>query len=399
MTGRRWLRPLLALVSVMLVAGMAGQNVPDDPWGPLELIDVPTEAGRLRLDPALAAHRDVVCDRVVEAMRRHREQSAGPERLVARADEIVERVLEMLGEERDPRDERERRNAAQGLIGLIRATRFDLAPADELTIIVCLNDTVRGYLRRGGKLPHFVYDADTGTASYELRMQRHLSDTSAATEGFVLDLLPIGLESIDELDGWRPATGGGMDPGGLAVHEFVELAILDRIDPEQAHWRWFTDGLASAVAVRVLLDVGAMRARSQLLDSLDTSRFETWRGRSNLRYWPGIEYQVGRLVLPSAPALLPDEGALTLARYAFAFELVDGLVEPGGMEPMRRALTAMGAEPELQPHRIVEILAAETGVDVASLLLRHQSFATLEEGRGAYTEAFRTARAARDHLA
>ncbi|MCP3902303.1 MAG: hypothetical protein GY715_01595, partial [Planctomycetes bacterium] len=47
----------------------------------------------------------------------------------------------------------------------------------------------------------------------------------------------------------------------------------------------------------------------------------------------------------------------------------------------------------------VEILAAETGVDVASLLLRHQSFATLEEGRGAYTEAFRTARAARDHLA
>jgi hypothetical protein len=386
----------VALAALLLTAGAGGQETPDDPWAPLGLIDLPTEVGRVRLDPALAEHRELVRESVVRGIGQFRRRSAETDRILDATDEIVDRALAMLG---DTRDEDAREKAATMVRRIIVAARFDLAGPEELTIVVGRKEMVREHLRQGGTLPGFEYDPDTGKARY-LFQDEFRFDDPRASKGFVLDLVLVGLDAIDELNTWHPTEAIEVRLDGIAVHEFVELAVLDRIEPTKAHWRWFTDGLANAVTLRILRDVGAEGARELMLASLDVSRFEQWRGRCNLRYWPAVGYQIRSFVgFSSAESPLPEEVELTHARYAFAFEVVNGLIEQHGMESMRRALQAMREQAPIAPDRIIEILTRETGTDVAARLRAFQSFDTREEGQAAYTEAFRAARKERDYAA
>ncbi|MEM1027234.1 MAG: hypothetical protein AAGJ38_04045 [Planctomycetota bacterium] len=156
-------------------------------------------------------------------------------------------------------------------------------------------------------------------------------------------VLPLRLDNADTVNKpttvFRALRGFDMWPGVL-LHETAEFMILARAIPKsrQPNLRWFSDGMANALAIRGLTHFG---------HDAFADRFESkWRDdaknvdptKAYLAYWLNTQYT------PVFNSYY--EQRLTSARYALATVLCDELLESIGEQAARKILDAYLARPD-----------------------------------------------------
>ena len=254
------------------------------------------------------------------------------------------------------------------------------AAGDRLHVTIVTAADAKAHLRAGGSLPHSTYDAgtDTVTVKYQLTAQD-------GGEVPVLKNLMVAVRPGDELltagDHWLQLVGEMREAGLLvALHEVAEFTFVApwidrRVDP---HWRWFSDGLADAIALRVMDDAGDHDAAASARHHRDTAAFGDLRGEANLRYWLEATHQ------PEIKS--HGEDRLSLARYAFALEEVQRLIDTHGTEWIARVAVDLNDSPTPGSQAILESIRQHTGEVMDERLDRYQPFATPEAGLTRYTD-------------
>ena len=165
----------------------------------------------------------------------------------------------------------------------------------------------------------------------------------------------------------------------VALHEVAEITFAKpwidrRVDP---HWRWFSDGLANAIALRVMEEAGDHDAAAAARHDYATAPLADLRGEANLRYWLERTHQ------PEIESHGEDD--LNLARYAFALEEIERIIDLHGTDWIAQVAADLNDSPTPGSQAIIDAIQRHTGEAMDERLDAYQSFATTEEGVARYT--------------
>ena len=375
-----------------VVAGVAqdGQVDETDPWAPLNLIDVQTEQGRVRLDPALEANVDEVRQIVTGQFATLRSDMKEFETLAEREGQIVDRINDLIGF--DP-DAEQRELQRRVFLTFLRMSRRAIAPPEKLEIIVIRRETLVGFLRSGGELPNVTYDAETDTGSLRFWFSAGGADLQGvADDGKEWDgitTLPLIVKNVEDLS-LTIEELKNFNVASLPVHELAEVSIVTMLEYSDFGPRWFNDGFANVLAEIVLAEVGADSAREALLASLDVDQFDDIaKEETMLRYWPN-----GALEFGSLRKATEYEERLRLARYAWAHHEAKRIVDDHGIGVIRRIMERAAAANTPKADYMIGYIRQVTGEDMLGRLRQYQQFHTWQNGIDLYAE-----RAAEAHQA
>ena len=343
---------------------------------PLPLETRVTPQATFLIDPALLDVVGPLVDRMSAGLREHAEQNAKGPTLAADREDYLTAINRLLGQDPDTAA-REQQAEVFDFFAFGQPVRF--APGDRLRVTVVQADTAKAYLRAGGSLPHSTYDI--ATDSVEVKFQLH---AGKATPAPFLEELFVPVRPESDLpsagDFWFQTAEAAREPGLLiALHEVAESTFVlpwvkHRADP---HWRWFSDGLATAVALRVMDEAGDHEAAATARQVYATARYADLRNELNLRYWLEATHQ------PKVDAY--GEARLNSARYAFALEEVQRLMDTHGTDWIARVIADLNHSPTPGSQAILDAIQRHTGEVMDERLDRYQPFATAEEGIARYT--------------
>lgn len=244
----------------------------------------------------------------------------------------------------------------------------------ELRFYLVKKATIKEFLQRGGSLPNFTYDKATGGVEYapkmfdsnpnkdlELALPLNGSEASEKEIGVFFSVL-------SETNVW----------GSIVFHEVVELAIFSRLRPKDPYFRWFSDGFANAIAIRLIREHCGVKAAQHFAASSDTKQFVDLEKHVNLYYWMGLGYCI------KTP--LDTEKRLTLARYAYATLEASRLIERHGLDCVRRILDKVDTGHRNNSRNLFPAVLEVTGEDLENRFKQYQLYLTKEEMLKHYSE-------------
>jgi len=240
----------------------------------------------------------------------------------------------------------------------------------QATLVFADQQRIKSFLREGGQLPGYSYDRATDTAAYSTS-QVSFSPPSSPFEW----ILPIGpdfrLEHemkalLEALQNYK-----GMPPG-VIIHEAAEMALVRPIKFEDRYWRWFSEGVANAVAVRLLREMIGPQAAKEHEKTFSTEPYNDLKGKINLQYWMAANYCI--------ETKLEDEKRLELARYAFASYEIQRLVEIHGFDCIRKISDILTQQLSVTSRTICQAIYKVSGEDMNERLMHYQQFKSHQEG-------------------
>jgi len=251
-------------------------------------------------------------------------------------------------------------------------------------------ETVKDYLRRGGKLPCMTYDKETDTVTYYFGITGQSKNSKATIRDYFssenkLDvLIPIDSEETFEKDVEEYfGVLAGSFRIGLLLHELIEPAILNRWKPQDPYWRWFGDGFANAITIELLKKYFGAKAAEEFAKAYDINEHKQLEKQINLRYWMGLNFCI------RTP--LEYENQLRMTRYAYATHEAQRLMEKHKIGCVKKILDkACQKEPRNSENLLVAIKEV-TNKDMEARLARYQTFESRKEGVAKYLKLFKAA--------
>ena len=238
-------------------------------------------------------------------------------------------------------------------------------------------DTVKSFLRGGGELPDMSYDARSNEVHFHSGvMIADAAGTVTSRRGRqdkLAMVVPVQSAATFERDvrGHLRSLDRIINTGVL-LHEMVELGLMERLRPGDPYYRWFSDGFANAIAIKLLARYVGPGNAEEFGDLYDSGKYWLWRRDTNLRYW----------MLPSFCVNSPVdyENRLRTWRYAFATAEAQRLIGEYGIGCVKAILDRYETLGVGSSEMLVEAVAAVTGEDTAARLRRHQGFTGAYDG-------------------
>ncbi len=374
---------ILALVALYLPPLSAAADAPD-PWASFKLKRIECKDGTLSIDPAVISPHDKIKAALEEEMARYRAGRRRREALMRKMKAITTQVNELLGFTPDEKQATEQ----EKIYSTFGASPFGLVSADKLGVYILMKEKTKEYLKNGGKLPGFSYDAASDVARYQFNSSSGLSVD--------LELLPIMLskpdaavKAVHSIIGEDLVSTFNIGPATM-IHELVEGTIIfEMLDLQDPHSRWFTDGVANVLTIQMLNTIGEKAAVKEIMEGFDASPYMKTREELNLRYWLAGQYDI------NVP--IESEKLLTDARRAYATYEMSRLIENHGGDCVKKILEELRTKPKQSSGDLFAAVRKVTGEDMVQRLLRYQRFRTAEQGAKRYDRACAEARKAGDY--
>jgi len=362
-----------------------------DPWKDFDLKEVKVEAGTIYIDSEYLSQEK----EIIEAFKPFgQEELKGTSSLRPaniKTEEIIDSVNHVLGFTPD-----KQRIAKQRAIltTFHQATRITFAKPDKLRFYVVGSERIKTYLRKGGLLPGFDYNAatDQGTWSVEASRRGEIITTPQTNTltpvvepVLVFEAFPIivgtnesPVQAIKKLAIQKSLDEAAVLSLGAAVHELIETTMLwEILEPADSYFRWFSDGFANAVTIHVLDDVIDRKdLAAEFGKAFDTKAYADLKTKVNLLYWRGSSYGI--------KTSLKQEIRITHARYAFATEEAVALIQRRGIDCVKHILDILAKRESQSGDDFVTATSQATGEDMAARLQAYQAFDTVESGVAMY---------------
>jgi hypothetical protein len=259
------------------------------------------------------------------------------------------------------------------------------------TFYLFRKETAKDYLRKGGKLPHMSYDKETNMVTQYFGVAGQLKDSKVSiTNYFSGDkklemLIPVDSKQTFEKDVEKYF--GYLNECfsvGIMLHEIIEMSILKRWKPEDPYWRWFSDGFANAITIEILKRHAGIDIADEFAKAYYISEYKPLEKEINLRYWMGLNYCI------KTP--LEYENELQLARYAYATQEAQRLIEKNGIDCVRKIIDKILTKETRTGLDILQAVNEVTGEDMQKRFDHYQTFETRQEGLAKYGRLFNAVR-------
>jgi len=263
-------------------------------------------------------------------------------------------------------------------------------PGRKTILYLATRQTIKDHLRKGGKLPGFAYDKATDKVIYHFFHKA----TSGGAEGAKDVRIPLPVPAKDTEKDLRTMLGmlgriQSVSYEGLALHELAEGAILGlRLRPAEPHFRWFSDGVANAIAIRLLEKHVGAAAAMQFAEAYDTVQCDVPPSQTNLLRWMGKAFAI------EAPTAA--EGRLHHARCCYATYEARRLIDAHGIDCIRKILDAACKQRPVNSQVLLAAVKSVTGEDIEKRFARYQDFKTPADGIRKHTAAFNAAMEKKD---
>lgn len=254
---------------------------------------------------------------------------------------------------------------------------------EDMTFCLIRQRTIKDYLREGGTLPDFTYDKTNDEVAYNLNI-------SGSTKGDPVKHLELAcpIESEQTLEKNVGALFRMLsevtcqDMVGTAIHEIVEISLLQHIRPTGSYWRWFSDGFANAITYDVLKKHFSVQTADAFSKRFETDEYETLKKEINLQYWMSGKFC---LLLQDVPTEAGQQ--LNLARYAYATLEARRLIDNHGIDCVRTILDDIKSKPARTSKDLLATIQHVTGENIQGRLDQYQTFQTREDGLKKYAPA------------
>jgi hypothetical protein len=206
---------------------------------------------------------------------------------------------------------------------------LSLLSVENQTFYLFRKETAKDYLRKGGKLPYMTYDKETDMVTqYSGVVSQYKDSKITITNYFSGDNkleIPIPIDGKQTFEKDVEKFLGILARSfsvGILLHEIIEPAILNRWEPEDPYWRWFSDGFANAITIDILKKYTGAEAAEEFAKAYDVNEYKELEKEINLRYWMGLNFCI------KTP--LEYESELRMARYTYATYEAQRLIEKHG---------------------------------------------------------------------
>ena len=273
----------------------------------------------------------------------------------------------------------------KALTGLLGAFSFE-----KTTFYIVLQETTKDFLSEGGRLPNFTYDKADNTVTYNPEFEATSED--GPVKHFELAFLVASEETFEEnitliFQALQQALGSGKL--SIAIHEIVESSLLNRAGPTDPYWRWFSDGFANAITIEILKKHAGNEIADEFAKAYYISEYKALEKEINLRYWMGLNFCI------KTP--LEYENKLELARYAYATQEAQRLIEQHGIDCVRKILDKMLTKETRTGLDILQAVNEVTGENMQQRFDHYQTFETRRDGLTKYGRLFNAALEKKDH--
>jgi hypothetical protein len=277
----------------------------------------------------------------------------------------------------------EKQNKA--LTGLLETFSFEKA-----TFYIVLQETTKFFLPEGGRLPNFTYDKNDNTVTYNPEFKTTNEDEPV--KNFEFAFLVASEETFEEnitliFQKLQQALGSGRI--SIAIHEVVESSLLNRARPTDPYWRWFNDGFANAITFEILKEHAGIEIADEFAKAYYISDYKALEKEINLRYWMDLNFCI------KTPLEYEDE--LRMARYAYATQEAQRLIEQNGIDCIRKILDKMLTKKSGTGQGILQTVKEITGEDMQQRFDHYQTFETRQDGMAKYGNLFNAAAEKKDY--
>jgi len=264
-------------------------------------------------------------------------------------------------------------------------------PMAKPTFYLVRRETTKNFLRAGGKLPNFTYNKTTDMAEYRLEF-KETSETGPSEDIEVT--FPLVSEETFEKEVnqifemlYKNLFGSGKI--GIALHEIVEMSLLKRVKPKDPYWRWFSDGFANVITIKILKKYTGAENEEEFAKAYDVNEYKKLEKEINLRYWMALNFCI------NTP--LEYENKLTYARYTYATYEAQRLIEKHGISCVKKILDKLSQKERSTGENLLATIKEMTGEDMQQRLGRYQSFQTRKEAMAKYASLFNAASDKKDY--
>lgn len=333
------------------------------------------------VDPALSDRAQNLMQLIEKKIETADAAEAKLEETLVLADELLPAVNRLLGVTPDVELANQQQTYFMFFSG---GSSLRFAPPGELEITLVDRDNAKGHLRAGGSLPDITYDSANDTAIVQINRNIKHDSPVEARDLKRLTMVVMPDQTDDQVgQGYFQIVTSMQDVMlGLALHEVAEWTLLHgwaerRADP---HWRWFSDGVANAVAYRVLRDTGRQEDEQAMRDGYRPEHYAEYRDDLNLRYWLEVRFE--------PPVNAGGENERRLARYTYATVEVERLIAEHGTEWIAEVLNQLRGAEEPGSAVIFDTIRQTTGVEIADRLEAYQLFADRDKSILTYAETY-----------
>jgi len=261
---------------------------------------------------------------------------------------------------------------------------------NNLTFYIVLQDTTKDFLFSGGTLPNFTYDKTDDTVTYNPEFVTTSED--GPDKSFELAFLVASEETFEEnINQIFQVLLKAVGSGNLfvAIHEVVESSLLNRAKPTDSYWRWFSDGFANAITFEILKKYAGVEIADEFAKAYYINAYKALEKEINLRYWMGLNFSI------KTP--LEYENELSLARYAYATQEAQRLIEQHGLDCVRKIIDKMLTKKTRTGPDILQAVNEVTGENMQQRFGHYQTFETRQDGLTKYGSLFSAALEKKDY--
>ena len=373
---------------------LLAEEKPRDPWAPFDLVTVRVPGITLRYQKRLASKIGAIRATVADFAKKEAEGCAQAKAIRAKSAKILEQVNAIVGFSPSEKDKAGQREMLLMFLNTMEKSRL-VRPGRKCTLYLIATNSLKDYLRKGGKLPGCTYNRATDRCRYEFKWEASNYGTDAPRDAELV--LPLDSDAPgEEIRNMLGVVRGGRSAmtGGGILHEVIEMTILThKLDASDPRVRWFSDGFANAISLHVLRSHLGEKASARFAALWDVAEYADLTKESNLQYWPGMSFSV----FPNFEAPLESEERLSHARYRFATREAVRLIDSHGIGCVAKILNrACAGKRRAGRQDLLAAVKETTGEDMAKRLLRYQSFKTRQEGLAIYAKRYDDAIARKD---
>jgi len=263
-------------------------------------------------------------------------------------------------------------------------------PINNLTFYIVLQDTTKDFLFSGGTLPNFTYDKIDDTVTYNPEFV--ITSEDGPDKSFELAFLVASEETFEEnISQIFQVLYKAVGSGNLfvAIHEVVESSLLNQAKPTDAYWRWFSDGFSNVITFEVLKKYAGVEIADEFAQAYYISEYKGLQKEINLCYWMGLNFCI------KTP--LEYENELSLARYAYATQEAQRLIEQHGIDCVRKIIDKMLTKKSRTGQYILQAVNEVTGENMKQRFGHYQTFENRQDGLAKYSSLFNAALEKKDY--
>ena len=363
----------IALILVLTCSLFAADQ---KPWEQLNLSSTSMPAATVYYEKSLESKLPVFETRYKEFLA----EKENIKKITAKKKQIIAEINTILGITEPDIEKQDK-----ALTGLLGAFSFE-----NMTLYIVLQDTTKTFLSEGGRLPNFTYDKTDNTVTYN--PQFVTTSESGPVKSFELAFLVASEETFEEnISQIFQVLFKAVGSGNLfvAIHEVVESSLLNRAKPTDPYWRWFSDGFANAITFEILKKYAGIETADEFAKAYYINPYKGLEKEINLRYWMGLNFCI------KTP--LEYENNLSLARYAYATQEAQRLIEQNGIDCVRKIIDRLLTKKTRTAQDILQAVNEVTGEDMQKRFDNYQTFETRQDGMAKYGGLFSAALEKKDY--